>query len=343
MRDAHKREAEKITLAHGSGGRMMQRLIKEVFLRYFDSRELAKLDDAAELIIGNSRLAFSTDTFVVKPIFFSGGDIGSLAVSGTVNDVLMKGGCPLHLSLGFVIEEGFPMQDLTRILESIRATAKQAEVSVVTGDTKVVGRGEADGIFINTTGLGAVLPGVRVGGRMAKVGDAIIVSGDIGAHGIAVMAERNGLRLSGDIRSDAAPLNRAVLPLLERFRKAVHVLRDPTRGGTATSLNEIAVSSKVSITLHETAVPISEPVGAVCDVLGLDPLYLPCEGRFLAFVDPAVADDVLSFLQDLEECSNASKIGEVEGSSSGEVQLVTAAGGKRLLDVPAAELLPRIC
>ena len=343
MSDAHKREAEKITLAHGSGGRMMQRLIREVFLEYFDSTELANLDDAAELIIDKSRLAFSTDTFVVKPIFFPGGDIGSLAVSGTVNDVLMKGGCPLYLSLAFVIEEGFPMQDLTRILESIRATAKRAEIDVVTGDTKVVGRGEADGIFIDTTGVGVILPGVDVGGRNAKVGDAIIVSGDIGAHGIAVMAERNGLKLEGDIRSDAAPLNRAVLPLLERFGEAVHVMRDPTRGGVATALNEIAVSSAVGIVLEEAVIPVSEPVTAVCDILGLDPLCLPCEGRFLVFVDPAVADEVLSFLQDLEECSNASKIGEVKGSSSGEVQLNTVTGGKRLLDMPAGEMLPRIC
>lgn len=343
MSDRYKREVEKITLAHGSGGRMMQRLIREVFLKHLDSAELANLDDAAELLVDKSRLAFSTDTFVVKPIFFPGGDIGSLAVSGTVNDVLMKGGRPLYLSLGFVIEEGFPMGDLTRILESIRATAEEAEVSVVTGDTKVVGRGEADGIFINTTGVGIILPGVNVGGKKARVGDAIIVSGDIGAHGIAVMAERNGLKLEGDIKSDAAPLNRVVLPLLARFEGAVHVLRDPTRGGVGTALNEIAVSSKVGIVLEEAAIPVSEPVTAVCDILGLDPLYLPCEGRFLAFVDPAVAGEVLSFLSSLEQCSSASKIGEVKGSSSGEVQLITVTGGKRLLDMPAGEMLPRIC
>lgn len=343
MSTRYQRESERIMLAHGSGGRTMQRLIKEVFLKYLDSPELSNLDDAAELTVGGNRLAFSTDTFVVKPVFFPGGDIGSLAVSGTVNDLLMKGGRPLYLSLAFVIEEGFPMRDLTRIMESIHTTSEQAEVSVVTGDTKVVGTGEADGIFINTTGVGVIPPGVNVGGRNARLGDAVIVSGDIGAHGMAIMTKRNRLELTGDVKSDAAPLNRVVLPLLEQFGEAIHVLRDPTRGGSAASLNEIAVSSGVTILLEESAIPISAPVSAVCEILGLDPLYLPCEGRFLAFVDPSVGDDVLSFLHNLKACTQASRIGRVEGSSSGEVQLVAATGGRRILDMPAGEMLPRIC
>lgn len=343
MSKEYKRQPERIMLAHGSGGRTMQRLIKEVFLKYLDSPELSNLDDAAELTVGGNRLAFSTDTFVVKPVFFPGGDIGSLAVSGTVNDLLMKGGRPLYLSLAFVIEEGFPMKDLTRIMESIEATSEQAEVSVVTGDTKVVGTGDADGIFINTTGVGVIPPAVNVGGRNARLGDAVIVSGDIGAHGMAIMSERNRLELTGDIKSDAAPLNRVVLPLLGQFGEAIHTLRDPTRGGSAASLNEIAVSSGVTILLEESAIPISAPVSAVCEILGLDPLYLPCEGRFLAFVAPNVADDVLSFLHNLKACRQASTIGRVEASSSGEVQLVTTTGGRRILDMPAGEMLPRIC
>lgn len=343
MSNTHKKRTESITLAHGSGGSTMQRLIKDVILKYLNSDELALLDDAAELNIDNTRLAFSTDTFVVKPIFFPGGDIGSLAVSGTVNDILMQGARPLYLSLSFMLEEGYPMQDLIRILESIQKTSRQARIDVVTGDTKVVGKGELDGIFINTTGIGLILPGIDVSCRNAKIGDAVIVSGGIGEHGIAVMAERNGLKLQGDIKSDAAPLNEAVLPLLERFGQAIHVMRDPTRGGIAATLNEIAISSKVSITLEESAIPVSEPVTAVCDLLGFDPLYLPCEGRFLAFVDVSVADDVLSFLRSLEGYSDANKIGEVMGQSSGDVQLITVTGGRRFIDMPAGELLPRIC
>ena len=321
----------------------MHRLIREVLLQYLDCPELTPLDDAAEVVGGGERMAFSTDSFVVKPIFYPGGDIGSLAVSGTVNDLLMKGARPAYLSLAFVLEEGFPMADLVRILESIKRTCEQAEVSVVTGDTKVVSRGEADGVFINTAGVGSILPGVNLGGRNARVGDAIIVSGGIGEHGIAVMAERNGLKLGGDIASDAAPLNNVVLPMLERFRGVVHVLRDPTRGGLAASLNEIARASEVGLTVDESLVPVREPVNAVCDLLGFDPLYVPCEGRFLAIVDAKVADEVVTVLRAELNCPRATRIGEVGDASGGLVQLRTASGGRRILDMPAGELLPRIC
>jgi len=333
----------RIMMAHGSGGLFSESLIKDVFLSYLDSPELACLDDAAELTVPHNRLAFSTDTFVVKPVFFPGGDIGSLAVSGTVNDVLMKGAQPLYLSLGFILEEGFLIHDLERILKSIQQTCAEAGVKVVTGDTKVVGKGELDGICINTSGIGSILPGIHIGGNNARTGDAVIVSGDIGAHGIAVMVERNGLTLKGDIQSDAAPLTNTVLPLLERFGDAVHVLRDPTRGGIAATLNEIAASSGVNIVLDEPAIPVSDWVLAVCDLLGFDPLYLPCEGRFLAFVDASAEDEVLSFLKSRENCSAASKIGNVERTSSGEVLLRTVTGGRRIIDMPSGELLPRIC
>ncbi|OPX22947.1 MAG: hydrogenase expression/formation protein HypE [Planctomycetales bacterium 4484_113] len=334
---------DRILLAHGAGGSLMHRLIRELLLKYLDSPELAPLDDAAELRIEGDRLAFSTDSFVVKPLFFPGGDIGSLAVSGTVNDLLMKGARPAYLSLGLVLEEGLPIADLARILESIQRTSQAAEVSVVTGDTKVVPRGEADGVFINTAGIGSILPETNVGGSNARPGDAVIVSGGIGEHGIAVMTERNGLKLGGDIASDAAPLNRVVLPILERFGGAVHVLRDPTRGGVAASLNEIADASHVEIALEESAVPVREQVNAVCELLGFDPLYVPCEGRFLAVVDGAVADGVVELLRAELDCPLATRIGEVSPSDAGLVQLHTTSGGRRILDMPAGELLPRIC
>jgi hydrogenase expression/formation protein HypE len=330
-------------LSHGSGGGMSQRLISDLFLSYLDSDELAKLDDAAELKIGNSRLAFSTDTFIVKPIFFPGGDIGSLAVSGTVNDILMQGGKPLYLSLGFIIEEGFPIVDLERILSSIRDAAREAGVSVVTGDTKVVSNKDMDGIFINTSGIGLIPENVDVRGANAREGDSVIVSGSIGAHGVAVMVERNGLKWSGDIKSDAAPMTNIVVPLLSEFGGAVHVLRDPTRGGVATTLNEIASSSKVTIAVEESSIPVDRHADAVGEILGIEPLYMPCEGRFLAFVEASRTEEVLDFIRSIDGRLDPRKIGQVEGHSEGQVHLVTRAGGTRILDVPVGELLPRIC
>ena len=334
---------DRILLAHGSGGEMMHRLISDVILRRSGAVNSADLDDAAALTIDGADIAFTTDTFVVKPLFFPGGDIGSLAVSGTVNDLLMKGALPLYLSLGFVLEEGFPIDTFERILDSIRAAAEDAGVSIVTGDTKVVNRGDADGIFINTSGVGSILSGVRVSGNNARPGDAVLVSGTVGRHGVAVMAERNGLNLKGDIGSDAAPLTGAVMPLLERFPGAVHTLRDPTRGGVGTTLNEIARASRVGITIIESAVPVDESVHMVCELLGFEPLYLPCEGRFLAFVDRASSGEVLAFLRTGAGCPEAAVIGEVTTASPGMVQLRTSSGGLRILDMPSGELLPRIC
>ena len=338
-----KNSTERILLSHGSGGEMMHKLISDVILRYSDSSESNSLDDAAELLMNGRNIAFSTDTFVVKPVFFPGGDIGTLAVSGTVNDLLMKGAKPAYLSLGFVLEEGFPVEDLKRILESIGQTCHRAGVSIVTGDTKVVGRGEADSIFINTAGIGDIIPGVQISGSNARSGDSVIVSGTIGRHGVAVMGERDGLKLKGDIVSDAAPLNEVVIPLLEKFKEKIHILRDPTRGGVATTLNEIARSSGCGIVIEELAIPVDTAVQAVCEILGFEPLYLPCEGRFLSVVDGAFTDEIISFLREETGCQQASVIGEIIDSTPGAVQLRTLSGGKRIIDMPSGELLPRIC
>ena len=334
---------DRIQLAHGSGGLLMRDLIERLFLRHLDSPELAQLDDAAELTLESQAIAFTTDTFVVKPIFFPGGDIGGLAVSGTVNDLLMKGARPWCLSLGLILEEGFPMAHLERILESIRRTCNLAGVRVVTGDTKVVGRGEADGVYINTAGLGYILPGVTVGGANARDGDAVIVSGAVGRHGVAVMAERHGLHLRSPVRSDAMPLTGIVVPLLEHFPRVVHVLRDPTRGGMAATLNEIAAQSRAGMVITESAVPVDDNVTAVCDLLGFDPFYLPCEGRFIAIVESAAAGDILAFLTSLDGCTEPALIGNVTCDPPGEVHLLTTAGSRKLLDLPTGELLPRIC
>jgi hydrogenase expression/formation protein HypE len=322
---------------------MMHRLIQDVIFRHLGSSEEFSLDDAAEFPVEEGVLAFATDSFVVKPLFFPGGDMGSLAISGTVNDLLMKGARPRHLSLSLIIEEGFPIKDLESILASAARTCREANVQVVTGDTKVVGRGDADRLYINTSGVGQLLPGVQLGGGLARPGDVVLVSGTVGEHGVAVMAERNTMRLKGNIRSDAAPLNGIVLPLLERFPGAFHVLRDPTRGGIGTTLNEIALASRIRIELDEKTIPVSDPVLAVCEVLGFDPLYLPCEGRFIAVVHPEAAPSILKVLREELGQREADQIGRLGPADRGQVFLNTIAGGQRILDMPSGELLPRIC
>ncbi|MBU0507069.1 MAG: hydrogenase expression/formation protein HypE [bacterium] len=333
-----------IQLAHGSGGKKMYELIKETILAQLGINTDNGLDDAAELHVETSRLAFTTDSFVVKPLFFSGGNIGSLAVSGTVNDLLMKGATPKHLSLGLIIEEGFALEDLNTILKDIKKHCDYAGVTIVTGDTKVVGKGEADGIFINTSGVGEILPETNIKGSNAKPGQAVIVSGTMGEHGVAVMAKRNELDLEGNITSDAMPLTKTVLPLLAKFAPSVHVLRDPTRGGVATTLNEIALDSHVEISIQESELPVSPHVQAVSDLLGFDPLYLPCEGRFLAIVDGDKANEIVAFINAQDQNNKACIIGTVEKTATtGGVMLTTLTGGKRVLDLPVGELLPRIC
>jgi hydrogenase expression/formation protein HypE len=331
-----------VQLAHGGGGRKTARLVEDMFVPAFASSALDTLGDGAVLDAGGQRLAFSTDSFVVQPVFFPGGDIGSLAVHGTLNDLAMCGAEPLALSAAFVLEEGFPMADLRRIVSSMAEVASAAGVPIVTGDTKVVDRGKGDGIYVNTSGIGRVRDGIHVGPEHAQPGDAILVSGPVGDHGIAVMAARSGLELQTALRSDSAcvlPLVRALLDAVP----AVRTLRDPTRGGVATALCEIAASSRVGICLDEAAIPVRPEVRAACELLGFDPLYVACEGRFLAIVPPDDADRALAALAYSPAGATACRVGEVTDGAAGRVLLRTTLGSHRRLERLSGEQLPRIC
>jgi len=331
-----------VQMAHGGGGRKMAQLIERVFLPAFRSDTLSQLGDGAVLTIGNERLAFTTDTFVVQPPFFPGGDIGSLAVHGTANDLAMCGAEPLGFSVGLVLEEGFPMTDLRRVVASIAAASAQVGAPVITGDTKVVDRGKGDGIYVNTSGIGRVRNGVSVGPERAAPGDVILVSGPVGDHGIAVMAVRNGIALQTELQSDSAP----VLPLVQALLDAVpetKALRDPTRGGLATALSEIAVASQVGIRIEESAIPVRPEVRGACELLGFDPLYVACEGRFLAIVPPQFGERALAVLRELPAGKDARRIGEVTGTDPGRVLLRTRIGSHRRLERLSGEQLPRIC
>ncbi|MBI3784728.1 MAG: hydrogenase expression/formation protein HypE [Deltaproteobacteria bacterium] len=331
-----------VQMAHGGGGRKMAQLIEQMFLPAFQSDTLAQLGDGAVVSIGSERLAFTTDTFVVQPPFFPGGDIGSLAVHGTVNDLAMCGAEPVALSLGLVLEEGFAMADLQHIVASIAAACSEIGVSVVTGDTKVVDRGKGDGIYINTSGIGRLRSGIHVGPQRAAVGDAILVSGPVGDHGIAVMAARNGIALQTELKSDSAAVLPLVRAMLDRV-PTVKTMRDPTRGGLATALCEIAVSSQVGIRIDESAVPVRPEVRGACELLGFDPLYVACEGRFLAIVPAEQADAALAAVQALPAGAGARRIGEVTEKESGRVVLRTRIGSHRRLERLSGEQLPRIC
>ncbi|MFZ7125789.1 MAG: hydrogenase expression/formation protein HypE [Desulfobacterales bacterium] len=333
---------DRILLDHGSGGKISHALTAEVLLPLFQNPILAELNDGAVFDLDGARLAFSTDTFTVDPLFFPGGNIGDLAVNGTVNDVAMCGAEPLFLSLGLVIEEGFPMAELKTILGSIRTAADSAGVQIVTGDTKVVPRGAADRIFINTSGIGRILPGVRLSSRSARPGDRILLSGTIADHGMTILSRRQGLEFDTPIESDSAPLNQMVMRILE-WGNAVHVLRDPTRGGVGTTLNEIAESSGVGILIHEDRIPIREAVSGLCELLGFDPLYVANEGKLLAFVAPDAADAVLDAIRSDPHGRDARMIGEVVGRHPGRVVMATRIGGERIVDMLAGEQLPRIC
>lgn len=331
-----------VQLAHGGGGRKTARLVEGMFVPAFTSTVLAQLGDGAVIDTGGQRLAFSTDSFVVQPAFFPGGDIGSLAVHGTVNDLAMCGAEPLALSAAFVLEEGFSMHDLRRIVASMADAASCAGVPIVTGDTKVVDRGKGDGIYVNTSGIGRVRDGVQVGPERARPGDAILVSGPVGDHGIAVMAARSGLELQTSLLSDSA----SVLPLVRALLDAVpaaRTLRDPTRGGLATALCEIAASSGVGMCLDEAAVPVRAEVRAACELLGLDPLYVACEGRFLAIVPAADAGRALAALSSSPAGAAACRIGEITDAPAGRVLLRTGLGSHRRLERLSGEQLPRIC
>ena len=333
---------DRILLAHGSGGKLSHELVKNVFLPAFDNAELNQLDDRAEITVSGLKLAYSTDSFVVSPPFFPGGDIGKLAVCGTVNDLAMGGAKPLYLSTGFIIEEGLPMEALRAVIALMKKTAEQAGVKIVCGDTKVVEKGAADGIYINTSGIGVVPEGVKISGNLAQPGDKVIINGFIGDHGIAVMAERQGLSFRETVVSDCAPLNGLVEAMLA-VTKDIHVLRDPTRGGVATTLNEIAAQSQVGIALKEQAIPVRDQVQAACEILGFDPLYVANEGKLLAIVPAAKVDEVLQAMRAHPYGTDSAVIGEIVREHPGRVVLTTGIGGRRIVDMLVGEQLPRIC
>lgn len=331
-----------ILLGHGSGGRLSHQLLDELIIPQLSSVPVAGQNDAALLNIGGVRLAFSTDSYVVDPIFFPGGNIGDLAINGTVNDLAMMGARPLCLSVGFILEEGFSKAELSRILASMREAADAAGVAIVTGDTKVVPKGKGDRIFINTSGIGAVEHNLHIDGASARAGDKVIVNGCIGDHGIAVLSAREGLEIDSGIQSDSAALNGLVAGLLP-LGPALHVLRDPTRGGVATTLKEIALQSGVTITLDEKSLPVNAGVKGVCAILGLDPLYVANEGKLLAFVAPEQAEEALALMRRHPLGKDAAIIGEVTEASAGKVQMETLVGGVRGVEMLAGEQLPRIC
>jgi hydrogenase expression/formation protein HypE len=335
-------KADKILLDHGSGGKIAHGFTTDLLLPIFNNPILAELDDGATIEMGQRRMAFSTDTYVVDPLFFPGGNIGDLAINGTVNDVAMCGADPLYLSVGLVIEEGFGMDDLKKIINQMGAAARAAGVQVVTGDTKVVPRGVADKIFVNTTGVGLIPEGVNVSGSRARVGDKVILSGTMADHGITILTQREGLSFDTPIQSDTAPLNHMVKKILA-ISDEVHVLRDPTRGGVGTTLNEIAGKSAVGIRIHEAKLPIKSEVAGVCELLGFDPLYIANEGKLLAFVTAADAPKVLEIVRAQPHGSDACIIGEVVADHPGKVFMRTRIGGERIVDMLTGEQLPRIC
>jgi len=333
-----------ILLAHGSGGRLSHELIEQVFAPAFHNPLLARMDDSAVLptLPPGARPALTTDAYVVQPLFFPGGDIGRLAVCGTVNDLAMLGAQPLALSAAFVLEEGLPLPDLQRIVASMAKAAAEAGVPIATGDTKVVEHGQADGCFITTAGIGAIPAGVDLSGANARPGDAVLLSGTLGDHGLAIMSQREGLRFEAPLASDVAPLNGLVRQMLEATPR-IHTLRDPTRGGLATTLNEIAAQSGVEIVLEESAVPIRPAVQGLAELLGLDPLYVANEGKLIAIVPEPDAGVVLAAMRAHPLGQDAAIIGRVQAGRSGRVSLHTVLGAHRILDMLSGELLPRIC
>jgi hydrogenase expression/formation protein HypE len=335
-------QREEILLGHGSGGKLTGQLIERMFLPAFRDPALAALDDQAILSVNGSRLAFTTDSYVVTPIFFPGGDIAELAVNGTVNDLAMGGATPLFLSLAFILEEGLPLADLQRLVDSAQRAAERAGVRIVTGDTKVVGRGSGDKIFINTSGIGLVPPGIDLTSSHVRPGDAILLSGTIGDHGMAILSQREGLSFDGALESDTAPLHGLVAAALDSF-PGVHAMRDPTRGGVAATLVEIASRQRLGIEVDERAVPIRDTVRGACEILGLDPLLVANEGKLIAFVPEEGSERVLAALRAHPLGRSASRIGRVTAAHPGMVVLRTPVGGDRILDLPFGEALPRIC
>ncbi|MCG3191625.1 MAG: Carbamoyl dehydratase HypE [Thermoanaerobaculia bacterium] len=336
-------EHPSVLMAHGGGGRLTQMLIERIFVPSFDNAPLRELHDGARLDVAGARLAFSTDSFVIRPIFFPGGDIGSLAVHGTVNDLAMCGARPLALSSALILEEGLPMEDLWRVVRSMEAAARAVGVPIVTGDTKVVEHGKGDGVYVNVSGIGVVPAGIDISPRKAVPGDVIIVSGEIAVHGIAILSLREGLEFETTLESDTAPLHEMVSALLAEAGDAVHVLRDPTRGGVASVLHEIAGQARVGIRISEEAIPVAEEVRGACEILGLDPLYVANEGKMIAIVAKEEADRALAVLRTNALGRFAAVIGEVVAEHPGDVVLRSRVGGLRVVDLLTGEQLPRIC
>ena len=332
----------RVDMSHGSGGRAMAQLITELFASAFNNEYLAQGNDGALLPQAAGRLVMATDSHVVSPLFFAGGDIGCLSVHGTINDVAVMGAKPLYLSASFILEEGYPLADLKRIVESMAKASREAGVPIVTGDTKVVEQGKGDGVFITTTGVGVVRDGINLSGNLAQAGDKILLSGTIGDHGMAILSQREGLTFSAPIVSDTAALHGLVAAMLDSGVK-LRVLRDPTRGGLATTLNEIAKQSGVGMMLQESAIAVNQPVEAACEFLGLDPLYVANEGKLIAVCAPEAADAVLAAMRAHPLGAEAARIGEVTADPHHFVQMATRFGGRRVVDWLSGEQLPRIC
>lgn len=333
---------EYITMAHGAGGKASHELMEKIILPELSNSLLDQLHDGAIFSVNGGKMAFTTDSYVVRPRFFPGGNIGKLAVCGTVNDLAMSGAVPKYLSLGLILEEGLPVSELKEILQTIKSAAAEAGVQVVTGDTKVVEKGAADGIFINTAGVGEIIPGVDISPKNIKPGMKVIVSGFIGDHAATVMGARHGLTLPETIKSDCAPLCHLTRKMLEVCPE-IAVLRDPTRGGVAATLNELAEQADVGILLNEESIPVRPEVAGVCEILGFDPLYLANEGKLLAVVPGDRADEIVAAMQEVKYGENACIIGEVTADGAGQVGMETAIGGIRLVDMPMGNIVPRIC
>ena len=334
--------SDKITIAHGAGGQISRNLLNDIILPAFSNPTLNTLHDGAIINTENfsGKLAFTTDSYVIKPLFFNGGDIGKISICGTVNDLSMTGAIPKFISVGLILEEGFPIDDLKKILQSMRKTADEANVQIATGDTKVVAKGQCDGIFINTAGIGSIIPNTQIDPRSVKAGTKIIISGTIGDHAASILASRHNLTL--DLKSDCAPLNKLVEEVL-KIAPEISVLRDPTRGGVAAVLNEIAEASEVGIIIDEEKLPIREEVRGVCDILGFDPLELANEGKFIAFVPENKIDKVIEVMHKNIYGQNAAVIGETVETSKGKVGLKTSIGSIRIVDTPLGAIVPRIC
>ena len=337
-----KNRYERIVLGHGGGGKLTQKLLSEIFFPAFSNQLLNQQHDGAIFDVSLGKMAYTTDSFVVDPIFFPGGNIGDLAINGTVNDLLCCGAIPRYLSAGFIIEEGFPISDLTRIIDSMSQAAATAGVTIVTGDTKVVGKGKCDKIFINTSGIGIIRSGIDISPLRAKPGDAIIISGPIGEHGICILSTRESLGFETSVKSDTASLNEMVNNVLEEIPD-VHVMRDPTRGGLSSTLNEITATAHVSIELQEDKIPVNKAVSAACDLLGLDPLYVANEGLMLFILPEEKAEKALRIIRQSKHGNKAEIIGRVTDNKKAELSLRTTFGQKRIIDMVSGEQLPRIC